>query len=234
MFRSLDSAVSDPAVRAAVRGIVDQLVLSGRKDGAERLLTYVSRFDEATVAEIVRRASLDSSVTNTVIDEQVEFAFGNVRFESRALNGPDLFKADLANHVPVDADTAAQFARIGEDNFVVFKPFDLDPVKDIDRFAPTFDQFVSGDASNVPYQLIEEKSASFAGDIPTWVQRNIFNKYDKYIEARPLLPRYEEATIVFDFTSAGVNVEPSFRAAVELAVEQLDQTDPHGVQVIFQ
>ena len=227
VFRKLDSAITTEEARTSVRAVVDGLVLSGRLEGAERLLTYVSRFDEGTVARMMQNANIDRTVTNTVIDEKVEYAFGITRFESRASNGPDDLKRALTNR-----DEPIEFRRIGEPGFDVYEPFNANRVTDIDRFSPNFDELESGAQAANPL-LIEEKSASFANDIGGWVDSNIFAKHGAYSRSRPLIPGFEESEIVFDFSDAGVSLDPPFRSAVEQAISTLNASDPYGVRVVF-
>lgn len=77
--------------------------------------------------------------------------------------------------------------------------------------------------------LWEEKSAVFAGDIQAWVNRHIKQKFESYMEARKLLPGYENAPIGFKFT-AGKPVDAAFEAAIVKEIDLLRQANP-GVQI---
>jgi hypothetical protein len=76
--------------------------------------------------------------------------------------------------------------------------------------------------------LWEEKSATFAGDVQKWVDKQVTAKLEKYLEARQHLSGYEQAPIGLRMTEP--NVDPSLRSAIENAVDQFRRAHP-GVDV---
>jgi len=93
----------------------------------------------------------------------------------------------------------------GRSNIVVRAPGSNVDITDVDR--------VSGGV------LWELKSAAAAPDSSIWIKEQMFDKFDRFIEARRLLPGYQDAPIGFDFT--GSDIYPPFRQAVESAVKAL-------------
>ena len=72
--------------------------------------------------------------------------------------------------------------------------------------------------------LWEEKSATTAGNIDTWIGKHLDGKVNSYLDARQYLPGYEQAPIGFRFTTPGA--DPAFKTAVEDAVARLRAADP--------
>lgn len=72
--------------------------------------------------------------------------------------------------------------------------------------------------------LWEEKSATNASDVDRWVNKQVDNKIEAYIEARQHIAGYEDAPVGIDFTSAGA--DPAFRAAVEAKIAELRLRHP--------
>lgn len=97
----------------------------------------------------------------------------------------------------------------GETNFVV-RLDSGDAITDIDRIQDGI--------------LWEEKSATWAADPEVWIQKQIFAKFGRYLQARQYLPGYQDAPIGFDFTTPGV--EPEFRTQVTQAVQSLREANP--------
>jgi hypothetical protein len=67
--------------------------------------------------------------------------------------------------------------------------------------------------------LWEEKSAVNALDVDKWVNKQVNNKIEAYIEARQYIGGYENAPVGIEFTRVGA--DPAFRAAVEKAIADL-------------
>jgi hypothetical protein len=76
--------------------------------------------------------------------------------------------------------------------------------------------------------LWEEKSATSAGDVDKWVNKQVVKKLEAYIEARQYISGYENAPIGIQFTTPGA--DPAFRTAVENAVAGLRTKHP-GVDI---
>jgi hypothetical protein len=76
--------------------------------------------------------------------------------------------------------------------------------------------------------LWEEKSATNAGDVNKWVNKQVVNKMEAYIEARQHIAGYENAPIGIEFTTPGA--DPAFRAAVDKAIADLRVKHP-GVEI---
>lgn len=78
--------------------------------------------------------------------------------------------------------------------------------------------------------LWEQKSATNAinritgaDETEDWIQRNITDKFSRYLVARQYLGAdYQDANIGFEFTSP--NADPSFKNAVNAQIEQLRAT----------
>ena len=74
----------------------------------------------------------------------------------------------------------------------------------------------------------EEKSALFANNIESWISKHITSKFNSYMEARKLLPGYENAPIGFKFS--GKPVDQAFQNAIVEAIESLRAANP-GVDI---
>ncbi|OLT41248.1 hypothetical protein BJF85_24300 [Saccharomonospora sp. CUA-673] len=72
--------------------------------------------------------------------------------------------------------------------------------------------------------LWEEKSATNAGDVDRWVEKHVEGKMERYVEARPHLPGYEDAPIGMRFTEPGA--DPTFQAAVEQGMDRVRGRHP--------
>ncbi|MFT3870773.1 MAG: RHS repeat-associated core domain-containing protein [Nibricoccus sp.] len=73
--------------------------------------------------------------------------------------------------------------------------------------------------------LWEEKTAAWAGDNSKWVDKNIYGKFDKYMEARAAMPGYENAPIGFKFD--GLPADNALKEAIEKAVQDLRSKNPN-------
>lgn len=73
--------------------------------------------------------------------------------------------------------------------------------------------------------LIEEKTATNALDIEKWVSKQVIDKTERYLKARQYIAGYEQAPIVFRFTTPGVDA--SLRTGVERAVADLKIAHPN-------
>jgi hypothetical protein len=106
----------------------------------------------------------------------------------------------------------------GKKDYQVFDPKNPErTITDIDRFEGN--------------TLWEEKSATNAINRKTgedltsdWIQKNVTNKFEKILEARQHIPKYENAEIGFHFTKPGV--DPAFRAGVEAEIARLQAANP--------
>jgi hypothetical protein len=107
--------------------------------------------------------------------------------------------------VPVLVHNACLEGRI---NYVVNNPATGQAITDIDRVSDGV--------------LWEEKSALYGDE--QWLQRQVGQKFDKYLTARQYLPGYENAPIGFDFTNP--RIDPRFREAVTQYVDQLRTDNP--------
>jgi hypothetical protein len=76
--------------------------------------------------------------------------------------------------------------------------------------------------------LWENKSATFAGDNAKWVDKQVTDKLEKYVEARQHLPGYENAPIGLRMTEPGV--DPALRTEIEHGIDRFRQAHP-GVDV---
>jgi len=116
-----------------------------------------------------------------------------------------------------DPNVSAQMDRVasdvsleGETNLDVFDPYSGHTITDID--------LINGGT------LWEEKSAWWAQDDNAWVAKNIYGKFESYLEARRYLPaRYANAPIGFAFEQAP---DVPLGAAVVNAVDQLRADNP--------
>ncbi|MCU1646871.1 MAG: hypothetical protein JWN03_7146 [Nocardia sp.] len=79
--------------------------------------------------------------------------------------------------------------------------------------------------------LWEEKSATDAGNVSKWVDKQVDKKLESYIDARQYINGYEDAPIGLRFTTPGA--DPSFKTAVENAVADLRSKHP-GVTILVQ
>ncbi|MFF3566805.1 hypothetical protein ACFYXQ_03375 [Nocardia jiangxiensis] len=77
--------------------------------------------------------------------------------------------------------------------------------------------------------LWEEKSATDAGDVQKWVDKQVTKKLGSYIDAREYVDGYENSPIGIEFTKAGA--DPAFQQAVEKAVQDLRSAHP-GVKIL--
>ena len=120
---------------------------------------------------------------------------------------PVPYDAVKAEHEPVDARTALE----GQREVVVKDPADPGrTITDIDHV----DDGV----------LWEEKSATWAGDEQKWVDKQVTQKLNAYLDAREHMPGYEDAPIGVRFTEP--NMHPTLRRAVEGAVAKFRQDNP--------
>ncbi|GAA3710162.1 hypothetical protein GCM10022224_089580 [Nonomuraea antimicrobica] len=72
--------------------------------------------------------------------------------------------------------------------------------------------------------LWEEKSAVYAINVDKWVKKQIYGKFDKYMEARKHLKDYEDAPMGFRFDEPPF--DPSLRTAIEDAIADLRIKNP--------
>jgi hypothetical protein len=101
----------------------------------------------------------------------------------------------------------------------------LEGSTDLQVFDPADPGRVITDIDRIENQTLwEEKSATWATDERAWIQKQVVDKFNRYLEARSYLPGYEDAPIGFDFTSPGVN--PGFKAGIEKAISELRQANP--------
>jgi hypothetical protein len=118
-----------------------------------------------------------------------------------------------------DARTAKQAPLQGKTNYQVTDPKDPGKtITDIDR--------IDGNT------LWEEKSATDAknrltgaDETPQWIQKNITDKFQRYLDARKVMPGFGDADIGFHFTTPGA--DPAFRAAVEAEIARLRAANPN-------
>jgi hypothetical protein len=121
------------------------------------------------------------------------------------------------------ARTAKQAPLQGKTEYQVMDPKNPErTITDIDR--------IDGNT------LWEEKSATDAknrltgaDETPKWIQKQITDKFQRYLEARKLMPGFNDAQIGFHFTSPGA--DPAFRAAVEAEIARLRSANP-GVDIV--
>ncbi|WP_157561354.1 hypothetical protein [Mycobacterium sp. E802] len=67
--------------------------------------------------------------------------------------------------------------------------------------------------------LWEEKSATSAGNVEQWVNKQFVNKMEKYIESQQYIAGYEKSPIGVRFTNPGG--DPALRTAIEQAAADL-------------
>lgn len=78
--------------------------------------------------------------------------------------------------------------------------------------------------------LWEEKSATSAGNLEQWVNKQFLNKMEKYIESQQYIAGYEKSPIGIRFTNPGV--DPALKAAVEQAAADLRAKHPDATIMI--